>query len=290
MSKKDLKSSPMREPARLFDKKEKRSGGEKKGTVKITIVKVGGKVVEEPDSLKKLLNDFSTITGAKILVHGGGRSATAMAEKLGVKTEMVGGRRITSKQMLDVVLMVYGGLINKNIVARCQSLGMNAIGLTGADLNIIKAVKRPVKDIDYGYAGDVVSVQGDQLANLLETNAVPVIAPLTHDGNGLMLNTNADTMAAETAKALAKNYDVSLVYCFEKPGVLRDPDDDNSVITVLNHSDFKKYQDDGTINAGMIPKLDNGFDALNAGAKEVVITSASSLAELNVSGTRLAIQ
>ena len=290
MSKKDLKSSPMREPARLFDKKEKRSGGEKKGTVKITIVKVGGKVVEEPDSLKKLLNDFSTITGAKILVHGGGRSATAMAEKLGVKTEMVGGRRITSKQMLDVVLMVYGGLINKNIVARCQSLGMNAIGLTGADLNIIKAVKRPVKDVDYGYAGDVVSVQGDQLANLLETNAVPVIAPLTHDGNGLMLNTNADTMAAETAKALAKNYDVSLVYCFEKPGVLRDPDDDNSVITVLNHSDFKKYQDDGTINAGMIPKLDNGFDALNAGAKEVVITSASSLAELNVSGTRLAIQ
>jgi acetylglutamate kinase len=290
MSKKDLKSSPMREPARLFDNNEKRSGGEKKGTVKITIVKVGGKVVEEPDSLKKLLNDFSTITGAKILVHGGGRSATAMAEKLGVKTEMVGGRRITSKEMLDVVLMVYGGLINKNIVALCQSLGMNAIGLTGADLNIIKAVKRPVKDIDYGYAGDVVSVQGDQLANLLETNAVPVIAPLTHDGNGLMLNTNADTMAAETAKALAKKYDVSLVYCFEKPGVLRDPDDDNSVITVLNHSDFKKYQDDGTINAGMIPKLDNGFDALNAGAKEVVITSAGSLAELNASGTRLAIR
>jgi acetylglutamate kinase len=290
MSKKDLKSSPMREPVSLFDKKEKRSGGEKKGTVKITIVKVGGKVVEEPDSLKKLLNDFSTITGAKILVHGGGRSATAMAEKLGVKTEMVGGRRITSKEMLDVVLMVYAGLINKNIVARCQSLGMNAIGLTGADLNIIKAVKRPVKDIDYGYAGDVVSVQGDQLANLLETNAVPVIAPLTHDGNGLMLNTNADTMAAETAKALAKKYDVSLVYCFEKPGVLRDPDDDNSVITVLNHSDFKKYQDDGTINAGMIPKLDNGFDALNAGAKEVVITSASSLSELNASGTRLAIR
>jgi acetylglutamate kinase len=290
MSKKDLKSSPMREPVSLFDKKEKRSGGEKKGTVKITIVKVGGKVVEEPDSLKNLLKDFSTITGAKILVHGGGRSATAMAEKLGVKTEMVGGRRITSKEMLDVVLMVYGGLINKNIVARCQSLGMNAIGLTGADLNIIKAVKRPVKDIDYGYAGDVVSVQGDQLANLLETNAVPVIAPLTHDGNGLMLNTNADTMAAETAKALAKNYDVSLVYCFEKPGVLRDPDDDNSVITVLNHSDFKKYQDDGTINAGMIPKLDNGFDALKAGAKEGIITSAGSLSELNVSGTRLAIR
>ncbi len=254
---------------------------------KLTIVKVGGKVVEEPESLRKLLEDFSTIEGAKILVHGGGRSATAMAEKLGVKTEMVGGRRITNKEMLDVVLMVYGGLINKNIVAQCQALGMNAIGLTGADLNIIKAVKRPVKDIDYGYAGDVVSVQAEQLQNLLKTDAVPVIAPLTHDGNGLMLNTNADTMAAETAKALAIGYDVSLVYCFEKPGVLGDPDDNGSVMPVLSYSDFKKYQEDGTINEGMIPKLDNGFDALNAGAKEIVITSASSLNKLNYSGTRL---
>ena len=255
----------------------------------LTIVKVGGKVVEEPGSLQKLLDDFNSIEGEKILVHGGGRSATAMAEKLGVKTEMVGGRRITSKEMLDVAVMVYGGLINKNIVAQCQALGINAVGLTGADLNIIKAVKRPVKDIDYGYAGDVVSVQAGQLQNLLQTGAVPVIAPLTHDGNGLMLNTNADTMAAETAKALAKFYDVRLVYCFEKPGVLRDPDDDSSVIPVLSHSDFKKYQNDGTINAGMIPKLDNGFDALEAGTSEVIITSASSLGELNVSGTKLSI-
>jgi len=262
--------------------------GDKRGA-SLTIIKVGGKVVEDPVSLQKLLTDFSLIKGKKILVHGGGRSATAMAEKLGVKTEMIGGRRITSKEMLDVVLMVYGGLINKNIVAQCQALGMNAIGLTGADLNIIKAVKRPVKDIDYGYAGDVVSVQGDQLANLLYTNAVPVIAPLTHDGTGLMLNTNADTMAAETAKALASHFDVSLVYCFEKPGVLSDPDDDNSVIPVLSYSDFKKYQEDGTINEGMIPKLDNGFDALNAGTKEIVITSASSLSKLNDSGTRLTV-
>ena len=262
--------------------------GDKRGAP-LTIIKVGGKVVEDPVSLQKLLTDFSLIKGKKILVHGGGRSATAMAEKLGVKTEMIGGRRITSKEMLDVVLMVYGGLINKNIVAQCQALGMNAIGLTGADLNIIKAVKRPVKDIDYGYAGDVVSVQGDQLANLLYTNAVPVIAPLTHDGTGLMLNTNADTMAAETAKALASHFDVSLVYCFEKPGVLSDPDDDNSVIPVLSYSDFKKYQEDGTINEGMIPKLDNGFDALNAGTKEIVITSAGSLSKLNDSGTRLTV-
>ncbi len=254
---------------------------------KLTIVKVGGKIVEDSGSLSRLLNDFASIEGKKILVHGGGRSATAMAEKLGVKTTMVGGRRITSKEMLDVVLMVYGGLINKSIVAGCQSLGMNAVGLTGADLNIIKAVKRPVKDIDYGYAGDVVSVQAEQLAVLLENDAVPVIAPLTHDGNGLMLNTNADTMAAETAKALAQKYDVSLVYCFEKPGVLSDQDDDNSVIPVLSHADFKKFQDDGTINAGMIPKLDNGFDALRAGVNGVVITSAALLSELNDSGTKL---
>ena len=285
MSNKDSKSSHLHEPARLIHRKEKLSGRVKREA--LTIVKVGGKVVEEQESLRKLLEDFSTIEGAKILVHGGGRSATAMAEKLGVKTEMVGGRRITSKEMLDVVVMVYGGLINKNIVAQCQALGMNAIGLTGADLNIIKAVKRPVKEIDYGFAGDVVSVQGDQLSNLLATNAVPVIAPLTHDGNGLMLNTNADTMAAETAKALATEYDVSLVYCFEKPGVLSDPDDDYSVIPVLSYSDFKKYQEDGTINEGMIPKLDNGFDALNSGAKEVIITSANSLSQLNDSGTRL---
>ncbi len=263
--------------------------GDKRGAPKLTIVKVGGKVVEDPGYLQQLLTDFSCIEGNKILVHGGGRSATAMAEKLGVKTEMIGGRRITNKEMLDVVLMVYGGLINKNIVAQCQALGMNAIGLTGADLNIIKAVKRPVRDIDYGYAGDVVSVQDEQLAILLESGAVPVIAPLTHDGSGLMLNTNADTMAAETAKALSGKYETTLVYCFEKPGVLLNPEDDSSVIDTLAYSDFKKYQEDGTINEGMIPKLDNGFDALNSGAKEIIITSASSLGKLNVSGTRLSL-
>ncbi|NPA36630.1 MAG: acetylglutamate kinase [Chlorobi bacterium] len=255
---------------------------------KLTIVKVGGKVVEDVESLMKLLEDFSRISGRKILVHGGGKSATAMAEKLGVKTEMTGGRRITNKEMLDVVLMVYGGLINKNIVAKCQALGMNSVGLTGADLNIIKAVKRPVKDIDYGYAGDVVSVQAKQFENLLESGAVPVVAPLTHDGRGLMLNTNADTMAAETAKALADGYEVTLVYCFEKPGVLMDPDDDNSVIPVLSYSDFKKYQKDGIISEGMIPKLDNGFDALMAGVKDVIISNPESIVKLNDLGTHLA--
>ncbi len=255
---------------------------------RLTIVKVGGKVVEEPNSLNQLLKDFSEIEGSKILIHGGGRSATAIAGKLGVKTEMVNGRRITNAEMLDVVLMVYGGLINRSIVAKCQALGLNAIGLTGADLNIIKAVKRPVGEIDYGFAGDVVSVQAEQLSLLLKHNAVPVIAPLTHDGKGLMLNTNADTMAAEVSKALAAGYECSLVYCFEKPGVLSDPEDDNSAINRLNYNDFKVYQKDGTINAGMIPKLDNGFDALRNGVSEVVITNLSSLQELNDLGTRLA--
>ncbi len=256
---------------------------------KLTVVKVGGKIVEDNESLTQLLKDFSRIEGKKILVHGGGRSATTIAEKLGVKTEMVNGRRITNAEMLDVAMMVYGGLINKNIVAKCQAFGLNAIGLTGADLNIIKAVKRPVKDIDYGFAGDVVSVQAEQLSLLLKHNAVPVIAPLTHNGDGLILNTNADTMSAEISIALASEFNCSLVYCFEKPGVLNDPEDDNSVISRLEFEDFKSYQNDGTINAGMIPKLDNGFDALRSGVSEVIVTNSSSLSKLNDLGTRLAL-
>ena len=254
---------------------------------KLTIVKIGGKIVEEQTSLIRLLEDFSRIEGARILVHGGGKSATSLAKKLGVKTGMIGGRRITSSEMLDVAVMVYGGLINKNIVARCQAMGMNAVGLTGADLNIIKAVKRPVKDIDYGFAGDVVSVQAEHLTFLLKKDFVPVIAPLTHDGNGLMLNTNADTMAAEVSKALAENFETSLVYCFEKPGVLLDPEDDSSVIGKLAYDDFKKYQQDGTISEGMIPKLDNGFEALSKGVKEVIVTNALALDNLNDLGTHL---
>ncbi len=256
---------------------------------KLTVIKVGGKIVEDSESLSQLLEDFSKIEGKKLLVHGGGRSATTIAEKLGVKTEMVNGRRITNAEMLDVAMMVYGGLINKNIVAKCQAFGLNAIGLTGADLNIIKAVKRPVKDVDYGYAGDVVSVQAEQLSLLLKHNAVPVVAPLTHNGEGLILNTNADTMAAEISKALASEFDCSLVYCFEKQGVLSDPEDDSSVISRLVYKDFKSYQEDGTINAGMIPKLDNGFDALRGGVGEVVITNSKVLAKLNDLGTRLAL-
>lgn len=252
---------------------------------KLTIVKVGGKIVEEEASLKKLLTDFNNISGDKILVHGGGRSATAMAERLGIETRMVDGRRITDKDMLDVVVMVYGGLVNKNIVAGLQGLGCNAVGFTGADMDIIRAVKRPVKEIDYGYAGDVIDVNTKDLRVMLAQGVSPVMAPLTHDGHGLMLNTNADTIASELATALSEYYKVFLIYCFEKDGVLSDPEDDNSVIYELDTESYANYKADGTIGAGMIPKLDNAFRALHNGVSEVLITNANNLTSRSARGT-----
>jgi len=189
---------------------------------KLVIIKVGGKVVEEEATLNQLLNDFAAIQGNKILVHGGGRSATKIASLLGIESQMVNGRRITDAETLKVVTMVYGGLVNKNIVAGLQARGVNALGLTGADMNAIRSVKRPVKDVDYGFVGDVEQVNVSILGDLIKKGVVPVMAPLTHDGNGNMLNTNADTIAGETAKALADIFDVTLVYCFEKRGVLKD--------------------------------------------------------------------
>ena len=244
---------------------------------KLTIIKVGGKIVEEEASLRQLLTDFSAIPGAKILVHGGGRSATKIAAQLGVETKMIGGRRVTDRQMLDIVTMVYGGLVNKNVVARLQAQGVNALGLTGADMNVIRSHKRPVKDVDYGFVGDVDEVDGELLADLIRKGIVPVMAPLTHDGQGQLLNTNADTIAGETARAMARFFDVTLMYCFEKKGVLRDADDDESVIPHINEAEFKRYVEDGTIQGGMIPKLENSFDALHAGVAKVVITLASAI-------------
>jgi len=241
---------------------------------KLTIVKVGGKIVEEPDSLKKLLSDFSKIDGFKVLVHGGGRSATAMAAKLGIESKMVNGRRITDEEMLKVVIMVYGGLVNKQIVAGLQAIGINALGLTGADLNYMCSEKRPVTDVDYGFVGDVKEVNADILSDLLSKGIVPVLAPLTHDKAGNLLNTNADTIAGEAAKALAKHFDVTLMYCFEKKGVLLKEQDEESVIIKLNHDLFIQYISDGVIQGGMIPKLENSFDALYAGVKQVIITRA----------------
>jgi acetylglutamate kinase len=241
---------------------------------KLTIVKVGGKIVEEPQSLKQLLSDFSKIDGYKVLVHGGGRSATAMAAKLGIESKMVNGRRITDEEMLKVVTMVYGGLVNKQIVAGLQAINVNALGLTGADMNYMRSEKRPVTDIDYGFVGDVKEVNADILSDLISKGIVPVLAPLTHDKAGSLLNTNADTIAGEAAKALAKYFDVVLVYCFEKKGVLLNENDDESVIANLTAELFEQYVAEGIIQGGMIPKLENSFEALNAGVKQVVITRA----------------
>lgn len=244
---------------------------------KLTLIKVGGKIVEEEASLRQLLDDFATLTGHKVLVHGGGRSATRLAERLGIESRMVDGRRITDAETLQVVTMVYGGLVNKNIVAGLQARGVNALGLTGADMNVIRSAKRPVGNIDYGFVGDVKQVNAALLSDLIGKGVVPVMAPLTHDGTGDLLNTNADTIAGETAKALAEFFDVTLVYCFEKKGVLRDEHDDNSVISSLNYADFQHLAEEGVIQGGMLPKLQNAFEALNAGVCEVVITQATSI-------------
>ena len=245
---------------------------------KLTIVKVGGAVVEDEAQLAQLLKDFSAIKGRKVLVHGGGRRATKVAATLGIETKMVDGRRITDADMLEVVTMVYGGLVNKHVVACLQAQGINALGLCGADAGIIRSVKRPVKDgIDYGFVGDVSSVAATTLARFVESGLVPVIAPLTHDGQGNMLNTNADTMASETAKALAGLYDVTLIFSFEKKGVLSNPDDDESVIPVITRSDFERYRQDGTISGGMLPKIENALAAVEAGVKQVIITLATAI-------------
>ena len=245
--------------------------------IQCSIIKVGGKIVEEPASLQKLLDDFAQIEGYKVLVHGGGRSATKIASQLGIESQMVNGRRITDAETLKVVTMVYGGLVNKNIVAGLQARGVNAVGLTGADMNVILSDKRPVKDIDYGFVGDVKQVDGGRLAELVKSGIVPVMAPLTHDGQGHILNTNADTIAGETAKALASYFDVTLIYCFEKKGVLSDETDDDSVITEINRQQFTLLVEQGVIQGGMIPKLENAFQAIDAGVNQVIITSSDAI-------------
>jgi len=245
---------------------------------RLTIVKVGGAVVEDEAQLAQLLKDFSAIEGRKVLVHGGGRRATQVAASLGIESKMVNGRRITDADMLSVVTMVYGGLVNKNLVARLQANGVNALGLTGADINVIRSHKRPLKDgIDFGFVGDVDTADGQMLSRLIEAGITPVMAPLTHDGKGNILNTNADTIASETAKALAPYYDVTLIFSFEKKGVLSNPDDDESVIPTITRADFIKYKADGTISGGMLPKIENALAAIDAGVSRVIITLATAI-------------
>lgn len=245
---------------------------------KLTIVKVGGAVVEDESQLSQLLANFSAIPGKKLLVHGGGRRATKVASELGIESKMINGRRITDAKMLEVVTMVYGGLVNKNLVARLQAHGVNALGLTGADIDVIRSHKRPVKDgIDYGFVGDVDRANGEMLNTLIQAGITPVIAPLTHDGQGNILNTNADTMASVTAKALASYFDVTLIFAFEKAGVLQDPDDDNSVIPVINRDLYNQYVEKGIISGGMMPKIENALAAIEAGVKRVIITLSTTI-------------
>jgi len=254
----------------------------------LTIVKVGGKIVEEASSLDGLLQRFSVLEGSKLLVHGGGRSATALAAQLGIETKMVNGRRVTDAEMLKVVTMVYGGLVNKNIVAGLQASGVNALGLTGADMNIMRSEKRPVKEVDYGFVGDVKEVSAGLLSSLIGQGVVPVLAPLTHDKKGSLLNTNADVIAGEAAMALADFFDVTLVFCFEKKGVLSNEADDDSVIPVITPALYEQYVSQGVIQGGMIPKLDNAFESLRRGVKRVIITEASQLGK--ETGTTVVLQ
>jgi len=247
----------------------------------ISVIKVGGAVVEDSAQLAILLDEFVKVEGPKVLVHGGGRTATQLATKLGIESKMVGGRRITDSDMLRIVTMVYGGLVNKNIVAQLQARGVNALGLTGADMNIVQAHRRPItpEGIDFGYVGDVDDADGERIQQLLQNGITPVIAPLTHDGKGNMLNINADTMAQTAAVALSSvsDRDVSLTYCFELPGVLRDANNPDSLISIISESDFKNFVADGTISGGMIPKLENAFSALHAGVSSVRITNIQDL-------------
>lgn len=245
----------------------------------LTIIKVGGKIVENSESLNSLLKDFAAVEGKKLLVHGGGRSATQMAARLGVETKMVDGRRITDEAMLEVVTMVYGGLVNKRIVAGLQALGIDAVGLTGADMNIVLSDKRKVSAVDYGWVGDVKRVNAEAVATLIESGCCPVVAPLTHDGCGHMLNTNADTMAGEMAKAMAARYDVTLMFCFEKPGVLADENDDSSLIPTITPAVLDDLKCRGVVSGGMIPKLDNAIACVSAGVESVVITQADRIAD-----------
>ncbi len=253
----------------------------------IQVIKIGGGVLENEAQRNAFLRQFAAVEGKKVLVHGGGRLATTMAERLGVKTQMIDGRRVTDKETLDIVTMVYGGLVNKQVVTLLHTMGVNAIGLTGADGGWMRSVKRPIKNgIDYGYVGDVKEVNGEHLRMLLDNGLTPVIAPITYSEEGLLLNTNADTVASETAIAMSEAMrregddargEVELTFCFEKAGVLSNPDDESSVIAKITPETYTQMKADGIISGGMIPKIDNAFAAIEHGVQSVRITHASNL-------------
>lgn len=257
---------------------------------KLLVIKIGGNIVDDENKLSQFLKDFAAVEGKKILIHGGGKLATRIAEAMGIQQQMVEGRRITDVETLKIVTMVYAGYINKNIVAQLQAYGCNAIGLSGPDGNIIQAIKRNsdsgvgIKGIDYGFAGDIEFVNTDLLKLLLDNGFSIILSPITHNKKGQLLNTNADTIAGETAKALSVAYDVSLVYSFDKSGVLLDADDDTTVIPIIRSGEYEQLKAEHKIFAGMIPKLDNAFSALNSGVSKVIIGNAEQLQNL-ISGT-----
>ena len=248
----------------------------------LKIFKIGGGIIDDESDLLKFLKLFSEISGQKILVHGGGKGASDMMTTLGIAPHMVNGRRVTDVATLDIVTMFYAGKTNKQIVAGLQKLGVNALGLSGADGNVIQAVKRPVHEIDYGFVGDLdeTSINTGLIHQLLELGLTPVFCPINHDGHGQLLNTNADTIAASLAKALSTLYTVELHFCFEKNGVLRDVNDNQSVIPIITPANYADLKQQGVIAAGMLPKLENAFDALNYGVEKVIIEHA-----LHINGT-----
>ena len=253
----------------------------------LKIVKIGGNVINDSEQLDAFIHDFSELDGLKILVHGGGRKATEIADSLGLEPKMIGGRRVTDEANLEIVTMVYAGLLNKKIVAKLQNSGCNALGLSGADANLIQAHKRIVKDIDYGFAGDIDKVEGKTISLFLNGGLVPVFSAITHDKKGQLLNTNADTIAAELAKELSLDFEVELVYCFEKNGVLQQVENDNSVIQEIDKNKYELLKKSGVIAEGMLPKMENCFDALQGGVHKVHIGNPALVSDMKLKHTTL---
>jgi acetylglutamate kinase len=252
-----------------------------KDKILLTVIKIGGNIIDNPSELNQFLSDFSRMEGYKILVHGGGKLATKMAESIGLKPQLIDGRRITDAPMLDVAVMTYAGTINKNIVAQLQAHNCNAIGFSGADGNLIQSEKRNHPTIDYGYVGDVKKVNSKLLFSLISLGIIPVFSAITHDNKGQLLNTNADTIASEIAISLSTIFEVSLIYCFEKQGVLADSEDENSVIQQINEQDYVRLLKNKAIHSGMIPKMDNCFYALKNGVNRVILGNPSVVSNKN---------
>ena len=253
----------------------------------VTVVKIGGNVVDNPEALSRFVRDFAALPGPKMLVHGGGKEATRLGERLGIPATMIDGRRVTSRETLDVVTMVYAGLINKRIVAMLQAAGCNALGMSGADADVIRATRRPAQPVDYGFVGDIAAegVDGKMILNLMEQGLTPVFCAITHDGHGQLLNCNADTIASSVAIGISRLAPVDLLYCFEQVGVMMDINDPESLIASITPKSFAELKARGIVNKGMLPKLENSFKAIDAGVKSVIIKSADNL--LNPIGTTL---